>query len=115
MRQLAIGLVFAAVMAMTAAASAQNAASAPDRPPNAREWVRPAPPAEATARPERMRPHRRYAQTRRFHPGWRSPADHAANRLNRQQLLGGGTYYRRAAPAAYDGAFGPAPYSPSGY
>ena len=115
MRQLAAGLVLAAAMAMTAPASAQNAVSAPDMPPNAREWVRPAPRSEGAARPERMRPHRRHAHARRLHPGWRSPADHAANRLNRQQLLGGATYYRRAAPAAYDGAFAPAPYSPSGY
>ena len=84
MRQLAAGLVLAAAMAMamamTAPASAQNAVSAPDMPPNPREWVRPAPRSEGAARPERMRPHRRHAHARRLHPGWRSPADHAANR-----------------------------------
>jgi hypothetical protein len=114
MRQLVTGLVFAAAIAITAPASAQNAASAPDVPSNAREWVAPPRGSEAAVRPERMRPHRQHAQLRRLHRGWRSPADHAANRLNRQQLVGGATYFRRAA-SAYDGAYGPAPYSPSGY
>jgi len=116
MRHSAIGLAFAAAVALTAPAAAQDAAPSPDAPSGTREWLQPGPRSAQATRPERARPHRHHAQIRhlKLHRGWRSPADSMANRLNRRQLVGGAAYYYPAAPA-YRGTWGPSPYSPSGY
>jgi hypothetical protein len=114
MRHLATLFVFAAAIAVTAPASAQDATAAPDATRGAREWAQPGPRPEHAARPERARPRRHHAHIRHPHRGWRSPADSMANRLNRRQLRGGAAYYYPVAPA-YGGTWGPSPYSPSGY
>lgn len=116
MDRLLSGLALFATLAIAAPIWAQTPLdqSAPGTPSRSSpHWAQPAPASGEEAASRRMRRHRHYVHhSRGYDSRWRSPADHMANRLNRRELTGGGWY--GAAPAYY-GAYGPRPYSPSGY
>lgn len=117
MRHLFIGLALTAFLAIAAPAWPQTPSTATPLSPapgSSREWVQPAPGSQEAAAPGGIRHHRRYAHhPRSYHPGWRSSADHMANRLNRQELTGRVVWYGNR-PSNYRGAYGPSPYSSSG-
>jgi len=76
-------IAIAAAIAAAAPASAQGISASPDAATSGPQGrVEPAPGSERAAGLGGMRRHRRHTeQMRRYHHGWRSSADHMANRL----------------------------------
>jgi hypothetical protein len=111
MTHLGLLLACATVLAVASTASAQTPRgnAMPDAPGAGRDWVQPAPASKEPTTAIGARRHRPTLHARR-HSRWRSPGDHIANRLNRQELRGGVVWYGR--PSSYKGAiYGPSPYS----
>ena len=114
MKDLLLAAILPAAFAFATPSTAQNppVPSVPSMPsPHSQKWVQPTPATPKSGalhgRPRRPSAHRAW------HYGhWRSPSDYVANRLNRQELMGGMWYGNAASPPR---GYGPRPYSSEGY
>src|SRR5947209_15681567 len=105
---LLLGCITALAVASTASAQMPGGKAITEAPSTGRDWVQPAPAAKEPIIVARH--HRPSALHARRHSRWRSPGDHIANRLNRQELRVGVVWY--GSPSSYNGAiYGPSPYS----
>lgn len=114
MKDLIVAAILPAALALATPSAAQSppTLSVPSMPPtHSQAWVQPTP---ATPKSGALhgRPHRPSAHRAWRYGHWRSSSDHVANRLNRQELMGG-MWYGNAASSPR--GYGPRPHSSEGY